>query len=161
MLVHVVIASPLTASYDGPYKAIFRSGRVIKILMKGKVETVTVDHVEPAHFEREPESGTTTRRQSKPKPKSTTPKPAAITRKPRKVRERSSSITTLKSLKMEVDKNMTIQTRSSMLGIGESPAVALHSDATRAHLPRPPTVYKALHSRTTSVSCANGDSGSF
>ena len=60
MLVHVVIASPLTASYDGPYKAILRSGRAIKILMKGKVETVTVDHVKPAHFEREPESGTTT-----------------------------------------------------------------------------------------------------
>ena len=71
--------------FDGPYKVISRSGRVKKILMKGKVEVITVDRVKPMRFEREPESGTTTHRQSKPKPKSTTPKPAAITRKPRKV----------------------------------------------------------------------------
>ena len=56
---------------------------------------------------------------------------------------------------------MSTQTRSSTLGIGKSPAIALQSDATKAHLPRPPTVYKAPHSRTTTVSRANGDSGSF
>ena len=50
----IAIAAPLTAPYDGPYKVISKSGRVIKILMKGKVETVTIDRVKPAHFEREP-----------------------------------------------------------------------------------------------------------
>ena len=47
------------------------------------------------------------------------------------------------------------------LGIGTSPAIALQSDAIRANLPRPPTIYKAPHSRTTIVSRASGDSGSF
>ena len=56
---------------------------------------------------------------------------------------------------------MSTQTRSSTIGIGMSPAIPLQSDATRAHLPRPPTVYKAPHSRTTTVSRANWDSGSF
>ena len=40
---------------DSPLRwTISRSGKVIKIPMKGKVETVTVDRVKPAHFEREP-----------------------------------------------------------------------------------------------------------
>ena len=34
----IVIAPPLTAPYDGPYKVIVRSGRVMKILIKGKNE---------------------------------------------------------------------------------------------------------------------------
>ena len=37
----IAIAPPLTAPYDGPYKVVARSGRVMKILMKGKVETVS------------------------------------------------------------------------------------------------------------------------
>ena len=45
-------------AYDGPYKVISRSGKIMKILMKGKVETVSVDRVKPAHFECEPETGT-------------------------------------------------------------------------------------------------------
>ena len=35
----IAISPPLTAPYDGPYKFIVRSGRVMKILIKGKVET--------------------------------------------------------------------------------------------------------------------------
>ena len=62
----IAIAPPLTAPYNEPYKFISRSGRVIKILMKGKVETVTADRVKPAHFERELESGTTAQQQSRP-----------------------------------------------------------------------------------------------
>ena len=47
----IAIAPPLTAPYDGPYKVVARSGRVMKILMKGKVETVSLDRVKPAHLE--------------------------------------------------------------------------------------------------------------
>ena len=127
------------------------------------METVSVDRVKPVHFKREPEAGTTTQRQLKPKPKYTTSKPAAISHKPRKVRARSSSTTrpTLKSFKTGDDTNTSTQTRSLALGIGMSPAIALQSAMTRAHLPRPPTVYKAPHSRTTTVSRTNRDSGSF
>ena len=58
ILRRIAIAPPLTAPYDGPYKVISRSGRVMKILMKCKVEKVSLDHVKPVHFEREPETGT-------------------------------------------------------------------------------------------------------
>ena len=34
----------------------------MKILIKGKVETVSLDQVKPAHFECEPVTGTTTQR---------------------------------------------------------------------------------------------------
>ena len=54
----IATALPLTAPYDGPYKVISRSGRIMKILMKSKVQTVSVDRVKPAHFECEPDTGT-------------------------------------------------------------------------------------------------------
>ena len=41
----IAIAPPSTAPYDGTYKVIVRSGRVMKILVKGKVETVSLDRV--------------------------------------------------------------------------------------------------------------------
>ena len=58
----IAIAPPLTAPYNGPYKVVARSGRVMDILMKGKVETVTLDRVKPAHLECEPKTGPTTQR---------------------------------------------------------------------------------------------------
>ena len=45
----IAIASPLTAPYEGPYKVVARSGWVLKIMIKGKVEMVTADRVKPAH----------------------------------------------------------------------------------------------------------------
>ena len=54
----IAIVPPLTAPYDGSYKVIVRSGRVMKILIKGKVETVSVDRVKPAHLDNEPNTGT-------------------------------------------------------------------------------------------------------
>ena len=42
----------------------------MKILMKGKVETVSLDRVKPAHFECEPATGTTTQRTTPSKPTS-------------------------------------------------------------------------------------------
>ena len=44
----IAIAPLLTPPYDGPYKVIVRSGRVMKTLVKGKVETVSLDRVKPA-----------------------------------------------------------------------------------------------------------------
>ena len=51
----IAIAPPLTAPYDGPYKVVARSGRVFKVLIKGKVETVPANRVKPAHTQRTPE----------------------------------------------------------------------------------------------------------
>ena len=58
----IAMAPPLTAPYDGPYKVVARSGTVMKILIKGKVETVSLDRVKPAHLECEPTTGPTTQR---------------------------------------------------------------------------------------------------
>ena len=56
VFLHIAIAPPLTAPYNGPYKVVARSGRVFKVLIKGKVKTVTADLVKPAHIERTPEN---------------------------------------------------------------------------------------------------------
>ena len=85
----IPITPPLTAPYDGPYKVVSRSGRVLEILMKGKVGTVTADCVKPAHIEREPETCSSQPRQSQHKPKFTTKMPAVIAREPRVARARS------------------------------------------------------------------------
>ena len=130
--------------------------------MIGKFETDTVDHVKPVYFEREPETGNTTQRQTNPKPKYTTQKPAAIACKPQTARARTSSTTTPKSFRTGVNTNMSTKTRSSTLKVGTSPAIALQSDATRGRLPKPPTLYKAPHSRTNYIaSRANRESWSF
>ena len=68
----IAIAPPLTAPYDGPYKVVARSGRVMKILVKGKVETVSLDRVKPAHLECEPTTGTTIQCKTPNKPKRST-----------------------------------------------------------------------------------------
>ena len=59
----IAIAPPLTTRYDGPYKVIVRKGRVMNIMIKGKVETVSANRGKPAHFECEP--GTATKRKTK------------------------------------------------------------------------------------------------
>ena len=64
----IAIAPPLTAPYDGPYKVVARSGRVMKILVKGKVETISLDRVKPAHLECKPTTGTTIQRRTPNKP---------------------------------------------------------------------------------------------
>ena len=58
--------------FDGPYKVVARSGRVMKILVKSKVETVSLDRVKPAHLECEPATGATIQRKTPNKPKRST-----------------------------------------------------------------------------------------
>ena len=60
----IAIAPPLIAPYDGPYKVIVRSGKVMKIQIKGKVETVSLNRVKPAHLDNEPEIGTEKQRKT-------------------------------------------------------------------------------------------------
>ena len=58
------------------------NGRVMKILIKGKVETVFVDQVKSAHFECEPEKGTAIKRITQSK--TTNSKTSGIVRGTRK-----------------------------------------------------------------------------
>ena len=56
----IAIAPPLTALF----KVIVRSGRVMKILVKGKVETVSLDRVKPSHLDNETAIGTEKQRKT-------------------------------------------------------------------------------------------------
>ena len=60
----IAIARPLTAPYNGPYKVFMSSGRVMKILVKGKVEIVSLDRVYSAHLDNEPTIGTEKQRKT-------------------------------------------------------------------------------------------------
>ena len=67
MLACIFVKNRNSIASDGPYKVIVRNGRVMKVLIKGKVETVSVDRVKPAHFECEPETGTATKSKTRSK----------------------------------------------------------------------------------------------
>ena len=73
---------------------------------------------------------------------------------------RSSNTFTPKSVRTGVEQNTSTKTKSLTPEAGTSPAIALQSPTTRAHLPRQPTPYKIQHSRTTAVSRARGNDGS-
>ena len=74
----IAIAPPLTAPYDGLYKVVARSGRVFKVLIKGK--TVIAEHVRPAHIERTLENEQP--RQSTAMSKTTAQRPTAKIHEP-------------------------------------------------------------------------------
>ena len=124
----IAIAPPLTAPYDGPYKVVARSGRVMNILMKGKVETVSLDGVKPAHLECEPTTGTNIQ--------CTTPN-----------KQQSS-----KTTRMSVKKTKSTAVRSST----KLATVPQQLDD-KVKLSNKAKTYIAPHSRATAVSCANGN----
>ena len=79
----IAITPPLTAPYDGPFKVVARSGRVFKVMIKGKVETVTADRVKPVHIERKPENECTRQCRATTTSKPTVSKPTVKVREPR------------------------------------------------------------------------------
>ena len=142
----VAIAPPLTAPYDGPFKVMSRRGRVYKILIKGKVHTVTTDRLKPAHIEREPESDTTKQRQTQPTlPKAK--KPAATAQKSQKIRARPSSAIAPQSDTTGARSGKTIAPRPPTAGVKKGTQIAPRSHATGARLPTVPTLYVAPHAR--------------
>ena len=129
----------------------------MKILMKGKVETVSVDCVKPAHFKCEPETGTTTNR--KVQSKTTYSTTTGIVCGTRKDQIRSSSTLTRKSDRKRVKLTKNTQTQSAATKIGASLATTPQHQAHRVNLPRQLTPYVAPQSRTPVVSRANGSDG--
>ena len=129
----------------------------MKILIKGKVKTVSVDQVKPAHFECEPETGTATKR--KTQLKTTNSKTTGIVRGTRKDQVRSSSTHTQKSDRTRVKLTKNIQTQSAATKIGKSSTTTPQHQAHRVNLPRQLSPYVAPHSRTAAVSHANGSDG--
>ena len=150
----IAIAPPLTAPYDGPYKVVARSGRVFKVLIKGKVETVTADRVKPAHIERTPEDEHT--RQSTAMSKTTAIQPMAKILEPQTavVGKRSTATSTPSEAgactKQTLNGQPTVKTKAT------APEASRRGEKPGEHLNTKATLYKAPHVRNATTSCANG-----
>ena len=139
----IAIAPPLTPPYDGPYKVVARSGRVMKILMKCKVEKVSVDRVKPAHLECEPTTGPTTQRK-------TTRIASGNPQDP----SRPSSANTQTSNRTSVKQTQSTAVRSST-----KLATVSQQPADKVKLPNKGKAYVAPHSRAPAVPRTNGNGG--
>ena len=148
----IAIAPPLTAPYDGPYKVVARSGRVKKILLKGKVETVSLDRVKPAHLECEPTTGPTTQRTMPTKKQSS--KTTRIASGNPQDPSRPSSANTQTSIRTSVKQTQSTAVRNSTKG-----ATVPQQPAYKVELPNKGKSYVAPHSQAPAVSRANGDGG--
>ena len=148
----IAIAPPLTAPYDGPYEVVARSGRVMKILMKGKVETVSLDRVKPAHLECEPTTGTNIQHTTPNKQQSS--KTTRISSRNPQDPPGPSSANTQTSNKTSVKKTKSTAVRSST----KLATVPQQLDD-KVKLSNKDKTYIAPHSRAPAVSCANGIGG--
>ena len=148
----IAIAPPLTAPYDGPYKVVARSGRVMKILMKGKVGTVSLDRVKPAHLECEPTTGPNTQRTTPNKKQSS--KTTRISSGNPQDPPRPSSANTQTSNGTSVKKTQSTAVRSST----KLATVPQQLDD-KVKLSNKDKTFIAPHSRAPAVSRANGNGG--
>ena len=148
----IAIAPPLTAPYDGPYKVVARSGRVMKILVKGKGETVSLDRVKPAHLECEPTTGTTIQRKTPNKPQRSTATRTSSRNPQGSPRTGSAETRTSNGTSVKTKKSTAV--RSSQ----KSATVPKQLDV-KVNLSNRDNTYVAPHSRAPAVSCANGNGG--
>ena len=141
----IASAPPLTAPYDGPYKVVSRSGRVMKILVKSKVETVFLDpHILSA-------TGTTIQRKTPSKWRSTATR--ASSRNPQgPPRTGSADTPTSNGTRVKTKKSTAV--RSSQ----KSATVPKQIDV-KVNLSNRDNTYVAPHSRAPTVSRANGNGG--
>ena len=126
--------------------------RVMKILMKGKVETVSLDRVKPAHLECEPTTGTNTQRTTPNKQQSS--KTTRISSGNPQDSPRPSSANTQTSNRTSVKKTQSTAVRSST----KLTTVPQQLDD-KVKLSNKDKTYIAPHSRAPAVSRANGNGG--
>ena len=136
--------------YDGPYKVVARSG--MKILVKGKVETVSLDRVKPAHLECEPTTGTNIQRTMPNKQQSS--KTTRISSRNPQGPPRPSSANTQTSNRTNVKTKKSTAVRSS----NKLATVPQQLDA-QVKLSNRDNTYIAPHSRAPAVSRVNGNGG--
>ena len=129
-LQRIAIAPPLTALYDGPYKVVARSGRVFKVMIKGKVGTVTAYPVKPVHIECKPENDSTQQHKATLKSKSSVSKPTTKTLEPRAAVVRACSTTMSKPSKTGVNTEKNLQSRCTTQTKEAVLAIVQHSNTT-------------------------------
>ena len=116
---------------------------------KGKVETVPLDRVKPAHLDSEPETGTEKQRKTQNNTKNS--KNTAIVRRVPALTQNSES--------KRAELTVKTQTPSDAVKNGTNLATTLQRNANRVNLPKQFTPYVAPHSQTPAVCRANGSSG--
>ena len=149
----VATAPPLTAPYDGPYKIVARSGRVFKVIIKGKVETVTADRVKPAHIERTPEDEQT--RQSTAMSKTTAIRPMAKILEPQTAVVGKRSTATSTPSEAGACTKQTLNGQSTVKTKATAPEVSRRGEKPGGQLNTKAKLYKAPHVRNVTTSCAN------
>ena len=148
----IAIAPPLTAPYDGPYKVVARSGRVMKILVKGKVETVSLDRVKPAHMECEPTTGMTIQRKTPSKPQKSTATRTSSKNPQGPPRPGSADTPTSNGTRVNTKKSTAVKSSQ------KSATVPKQIDV-KVNLSNRDNTYVAPHSRAPAASRANGNGG--
>ena len=145
----IAIAPPLTAPYDGPYKVVARSGRVMKILVKGKVETVSLDRIKPAQMECEPTTGTTTQREPPSRPRKSTATRTSSKNPQGPPRPGSADTPTSNGTRVNTKKSTAVRSNQ------KSATVPKQIDV-KVNLSNRDNTYAAPHSRAPAASHANG-----
>ena len=121
----------------------------MKILVKGKVETVFLDRVKPAHLDNETAIGTEKQRKTQTNTKNS--KNTATVRRERALKQISE--------KKRAEPKAKTQTRSMAVQHGTNLATTSQHNANTVNLPQQFTPYVVPHSRIPAVSCANGSVG--
>ena len=121
----------------------------MKIRIKGKVESVSLDRVKPAHLDNKPKIGTEKQHKTQNKTKNSK-NTATVQRAP--------------ALKQNFEKKRAepkgkTQTRSVVVQNGTNLVTTSQHNANRVNSPKQFTPYVATHSQTLSVSRANGSDG--
>ena len=124
----------------------------MKILVKGKIETVSLDSVKPAHLECEPTTGTTIQSKTPNKPKRSTA--TRISSRNPQGSPRTGSVDTPTSSRTSVKTKKSTAVRSSK----KSATVPKQLDG-KVNSSYRDNTYVAPHSRAPAVSRANGNGG--
>ena len=124
----------------------------MKILVKGKVETVSLDRVKPAYLECEPTTGTTIQRKTPNKPQRSTAIRTSSRNPQGPPRTGSADSPTSNGTSVKTKKSKAV--RSSQ----KSATVPKQLDV-KVNLSNRDNTYVAPHSRAPAVSCANGNGG--
>ena len=121
----------------------------MKILLKGKVETVSLDRVKPAHLDNEPAIGTEKQRKTQNNTKNS--KNTATVRREPALKQNSK--------KKRAEPKAKTQTWSVAVQHGTNLATTSQHNANRVNLPKQFTPYVVPDSRIPAISRANGSGG--
>ena len=138
MLTCIFATNRNCTAFDRPIRRPVRSGRVMKILVKGKVETVSLDRVKPAHLDNEPAIGT--EKQHKTQTNTKNSKNTATVRREPALKQNSE--------KRRAEQKAKTQTRSVAVQHGTNLATTSQHNANRVNLPQLFTPYVAPHSQS-------------